>query len=518
MYLSRIMTIIMLTLSLALSLQTRSHAIDAATQDLAFDSLNNKFYHASNGTGWYAFDTNSGAEPDRYSFWKMAEQMEMVEDAYERTNNNTYKGMIHEMFNGLNSLSGGGPDWGSWNTFYDDIMWAVIACVRAYWDTGDRNYLTTAEWQFNKAWTGATTGIASNGSQGLWQTKTHDWKDSAVCGPAIIAAVYLSWADPNTGYKADAENVSHYYFNTLVYSSGEVAQGQKSNGTIVPGPLSYNEGTCIGAALAMFNAGEGSNYLNYAYNAAYWTRNSYAGTNGAPAGILPGEYDSKGGAGDNPGFKGIFGRWASLWARQLGYTDYMSFLQNNANVAWAHRNGNGVTWSIWYQNDPNSYMTSWECSSAVAMEQDVDADAPPSGWMNIPIALWSGAASHYVSTNLNWGDNLQAGFANTIGSWEKFELVPVDPHHGFVALKSMQTGYYVSVDLNDSNRLKAAWATSPSTWEKFEFSFVGSGKVALKSCVTGYWVSCDLNSSDVLRAAWAKTPSTWETFNGFSAP
>src|SRR6185369_2257472 len=107
----------------------RLHAFTGTDADNIFNSFNNSFYVSSGGQGYYKMDTTGG----RADFWRQAEEIEMIIDAYERTSSTVYKGMITETINGFTANFG--SDW-SWNNFNDDLMWSCIAYLRGYQKTG----------------------------------------------------------------------------------------------------------------------------------------------------------------------------------------------------------------------------------------------------------------------------------------------------------------------------------------------------------------------------------------------
>src|SRR5579862_4047880 len=134
-----------------------ARAISPSDQDQAMSSFVSEFYYVDrSGRGFFKVDT-SGALPDKYHFWQTAEEIEVVEDAYERSHNLVYKKMIGQLIDGLNHLAAANQasnasDWCSWNGYNDDIMWACIALLRAYRDTGHYAYVEQAKAQFDQAW------------------------------------------------------------------------------------------------------------------------------------------------------------------------------------------------------------------------------------------------------------------------------------------------------------------------------------------------------------------------------
>ncbi len=351
------------------------------------NSFVNAFYYIdSSGRGFFKVDTN-GTLPDKYHFWQTAEEIEMVEDAYERSHNATYKKMISQLVDGLNHLAAGQApnpsDWCSWNGYNDDIMWACIALVRAYRDSGNYDYVTHAAAEFDEAWNRPYGADKVNGGF-FWSAEPHSpgfpSKNSCVNCPACIAATLLSQAykGPNDFLKRAQGIYDWEVANLFDTKTGAVYDnmGVDWNGNPIParlnkGTLSYNQGTMIGASIALYNALRKSpdrqSYLKNAALAAAYTRDVYTPRQGHGE-ILPDES----GNGDTVGMKGIFLRWCGQWAKQTRNKSFERWLQENANSAWKYRDTQGLTGSEWWHADPNAVKGSWECSGAVAACQDVN--------------------------------------------------------------------------------------------------------------------------------------------------
>lgn len=127
--------------------------------------------------------------PGLLQFWQACEQIDALEDGYERTKNAIYKGMVSKLVNVLNEVVNGTEDWASWNKFNDDIMWGVIVLARAFEITGNEGFLTLAQTQFNSVW---TRGWDTNLGGGLWWNTDKETKNACVNSPATIAAMYLA--------------------------------------------------------------------------------------------------------------------------------------------------------------------------------------------------------------------------------------------------------------------------------------------------------------------------------------
>jgi len=343
-------------------------ALTAADQDAAINSYNNAFYTITGSTGNYVLDNVNRGYPQTYSFWRMAEEMEMLEDAYDQTHSATYKTMIDQLYNGFVQVNGTG--WTA-NGFNDDLMWISIACLRAYQITGTANYYNMAKSTFDTVYARA---YDTNLGGGLWWTTDKTSKNACVNGPAAIAAALLYQCGAGSGYLTKAQSIFSWEASTLYHSNGQVQDSISSSGMLNGGALTYNQGTFIGAADLLNQITGTGSYDQYAVTATSYTMNSCTGEN-AP-GILWNEYSAGSGDSDGAGFKGIFARWCCRWVKRTGHTEYMPWLQRNAQMVWDKRNTAGLSWGIWGLSTPSSLLTSWECSSAVSMIQNVTAFTP----------------------------------------------------------------------------------------------------------------------------------------------
>ncbi|WP_434384326.1 glycoside hydrolase family 76 protein [Melittangium boletus] len=339
-------------------------ALTPAEKDLAFSSYNNAFYVANNGNGYYVLDT-ARKVPTRFDFWRVCEQIEAAEDAYDRTRSAGHRDLVFSLLNGLNNVVSGTTDFASWNEYNDDVMWAVIALTRGYEITGHRPFLDQAQWQFNKVWDRAWDSKLGGG---LWWRTDNQTKNACVNGPATIAAMLLARNTTNTGYRAQADQIYNWLRATLVNSStGQVADHIQANGTKVWWAFTYNQGTFAGASALLYQATGNTSYRDVGGQAVRWTRSNLTGQHIAD--ILNDEYDANGGSGDTAGFKGVFVRWASRWAGAANDSGIKTWLANNSNTAWSYRNSSGVMWGQWWRRTPDNYVTSWESSPGLAVTQ-----------------------------------------------------------------------------------------------------------------------------------------------------
>ena len=330
------------------------------------NSYNDAFYYEpADGTNvGYYFVQKGYAIPGYQHFWQSCETIEALEDAYQRTNNPTYQGMITKLVNGLNQVvsKDGNPNWASWNEFSDDIMWGVIALARAYELTGKANngFLDQAEEQFNAVWTRAWDSTLGGG---LWQTTKNTSKNACVNFPAVIAAMYLARNKPNTGFRAQADLLWKWSRDHLFNeATGQVSDNVNAAGELSPSIYTYNLGTFIGAAYMLYLDTGNTGFLQDCALAATFAKNNLT-----TSGILD---NHETGGSDGPGFKGIFARWCSKYARSANNEAINQWLTTNANTAWSNRNAANLMGTTWQDRTADGDLASWACSSGLSITQD----------------------------------------------------------------------------------------------------------------------------------------------------
>ncbi|MBC8096764.1 MAG: glycoside hydrolase [Akkermansiaceae bacterium] len=315
-------------------------AADAQTMITAY---NDAFYFTTNGNGYFRNTTEGG----KTWFWERANQMEMLIDLYEQTTNSAHLGQFTSLYNGF--VGDHGTNW-MWNEFNDDIMWMVIACTRAYQKTGNPAFRTVAKSNFDACYARAWSDDLGGGLWWKWPTNTS--KNACVNGPAAIAAYLLYQSYNDTNYLAKAQDIFLWERATLVNTNtGQVYDSIHQTGKKDQTPITYNQGTFIGAA----------NYLGYtndAIRAADFTRNRLS-----RGGLLP-NYDEHN---DLGGFNGIFVRWMVKFMKDRNLqSSYQPWLQQNANAAWNfRRTSDNLSWSRWGRTTPAGTRYSFGCWGSV---------------------------------------------------------------------------------------------------------------------------------------------------------
>jgi len=355
-----------LSVATAVSAQS-TKAYTAADQDASIAAYVEQFYLVEDGVGNFALENAERREPGTTSFWKMAEEFEMVEDVYDRTGDDRYKTMIGELYKGFIKIHG--ADW-MWNEYNDDLMWITMGCLRAFRITGDSKYYQQGKSCFDATWARAYDPV--NG--GVWWKTDNLSKNACILGPTAIAAVLMYQCGAGDEYLDRARDVFEWERKILFHEDDEnglINDHVLASGEVKGGALSYNQGTFIGAAHLLNTAYGTTEYEPYAVSAARFMRDHCTGQN-AP-GVMLNDYRMGDGDNDGGGFKGIFARWCGKWVRETENTEILPWLQLNAQTVHDLRNTAGLSWGIWGKQTPDTPLASWECSSAVSMMQNVAA-------------------------------------------------------------------------------------------------------------------------------------------------
>jgi predicted alpha-1,6-mannanase (GH76 family) len=292
-------------------------------------------------------------------FWDNAEMMEVVLDALEVTKDLKYKTMFEAMFK--NFVEKNGNDWQG-NLYNDDITWAVLVCVRGYLLTGNRTYLEKGKDQFDKMYSRALTNSYGGGL--LWHhTKTT--KNACINGPAMVACCYLARATGDSSYYDKAVSLytwsKVYLFDPETGKVNDNVDLDKNTGQLKINKWSstYNQGTYLGAATMLYKYTGESTYLAEAQKIEEYIRvNMYS------SGVMNNENNGN----DLPGFKGIFARYARMYAVELNMTDLTDWLMLNVRAAYSNRNSHDIINTKWAtKTDETNPGTAFGCSTAVSL-------------------------------------------------------------------------------------------------------------------------------------------------------
>lgn len=306
---------------------TARPAKSASVSDAAMDAYIEAFYDSE--AKYFYHDTTHTKYND---FWKEAISWDIVMDAYQRDRGNTtYRQMIDEVYDGfmarnedMSTACNTSEPFTLANTYNDDIGWWAKASIRAFTITHKSHYLNCAQNLFDFIYDSWDT---SQYNGGIWWTRSNPTqKNVATNAPAVITAVELSIALSDRNYLTKAKSIYGWIKSELTDGSGMVYDNYDT-GTLRMWQFTYNYGTFIGAADALYKATRNSSYLTDAKNAA---KQSFSHV--AKGGILQDED-----VGDGGGFKGIYARYLAELATVYHQSQYLGFLRKNAAVAWSNR-------------------------------------------------------------------------------------------------------------------------------------------------------------------------------------
>ncbi len=332
----------------------------------AFAAFTAAFYAPASGKAYFHTSTAGG----HADFWKQAEMIEMVEDAYGASAAPAERQMVVDLLAGAQATYGRKWIKRRWN---DDIMWMVIASLRAYQITADKQYLALAEQNFDgvyaRAWSSDLGG-------GLWWTTARTQKNVTTNAPAAIAACLLYQITHDRKYLSEAVGlyawVRGHLYNAatgVVYDSISVpASGASQTGTLNRVILSYNQGSFIGAADLLHAATGQRSYYDDALRTLQASRKDLTAN-----GILRSE--SLGNNSNGGGFKGIFCRWAVRFAYDNHITAFNGWFTRNAETAWAHRNLRDLMGQDWPHLTGNGPLYSFDCSCGVVLMEVLTSKA-----------------------------------------------------------------------------------------------------------------------------------------------
>lgn len=290
----------------------------------------NKYLYNTGARLYYRASDKSGIA----AIWTQAVYFDMAMNAYRRTGDAQYKQLIEDLYQG-NYQQYAGYDWTNQDKWFiwDDMMWWIIALARAYETTGDQKYLDHAKAGFSFVWNGdASLGRAGSydpatgGMEWAWKQRG---KTACINYPTVIGAMTLYNITKDEDYANKAIGVYNWartnLFNT---STGAVADNKVDNNPADWTTHTYNQASCIGAAVMLYKKTGDEKYLNDAVLAADYTKNKMSDGNG----ILPFEGGEEQGV-----YNAILAQYIIRLVQDCNKPDYLPWLRKNINTAYGRR-------------------------------------------------------------------------------------------------------------------------------------------------------------------------------------
>lgn len=299
-----------------------------------------------NSAASYFNYNNSGQQ--NFNYWPQAHALDVMIDAYNRTNNNLYKTTITQWYDGVKKKNGNT----FLNEYYDDMEWNALAMLRAFNATQDERFKTASQ----EVWADIQTGWNSNAGGGIsWKKDQPYSKNACSNGPACILAARLfqqfgDIKDKNWALKIydwEKENLFNPA-NGAVYDNIDSRTGNVQTNWI----FTYNQGTFIGSALELYQITGEKGYMNDAVKAADYTLNNLVDSNDR---LLKSEGDGDGGL-----FKGVFIRYFTQLILSPDLESaikkrYINFIRLNGETLWRKgTNKQLVLFSSYWKTKPGS--------------------------------------------------------------------------------------------------------------------------------------------------------------------
>lgn len=287
-------------------------------------TLIERFWNASQG---YFNYENDGLNID-FNYNIQPHAMDVIIDAYIRTNNAEYKSYFDSWYVGIKQKNG--------NTYlshsYEEMESVALTMLRLYDVTKEEKYLQTAQ----VLWLDIENGWNNLGGGGIALNKEElAAKNTCSNAPAVILAARLYNYTKNDKYKTWAFKIYNWQKTSLFDpASGAVYEGLNGdNGSVATITLSNNQGTFLGAAYELYKITNDYLYLLDARRAAHYGVKN------------PGMLDTGNNVIRDEG-KGIAGLYKGTFMRYLtplllednldaSYRElFIIFHNNNANVLW----------------------------------------------------------------------------------------------------------------------------------------------------------------------------------------
>ncbi|MCM1110738.1 MAG: hypothetical protein NC336_05990 [Clostridium sp.] len=260
-----------------------------------------------------------------YNYWWMAHAIDGCVDAYNRTGDERYRILAQDIREGMYTAYDASR-YDLWNSYYDDMEWMNLACMRAYesFTRLQSSWLNDAVKLFGWIWQGWNY---DNGSEGgiRWNSGSGTGKNSCSNAPAMIGAARLYQLTGEEQYLEKAVMIFDWMLTHSRFDDGFIkdAPDNDNRGWV----FTYNQGTWVGGLLELYRITREQKYYDIAVDLIDKSIDDRWYT---PDGIMREQ-----GIGDGGMFKGIYIRYIANWVLS-GFLDqehqvrYATFLVENA--------------------------------------------------------------------------------------------------------------------------------------------------------------------------------------------
>ncbi len=309
---------------------TNSVSYTSNNATAAYNAFNTYLYNPTTKLYYRASDkTGIGA------IWTQAIYWDMAMNAYKRTNDSRYLQLVNDIYQG-GGQQYAGYDWTNQAQWFiwDDMMWWIIALARGYQVTGNVDMLNHAKAGFAFEMNGDSalgrTGSFDASTGGMEWAWTQPGKTACINYPTVIGAMTLYAITSDDYYLQKAKTVYNWARNNLFdVNNGKVADNKVGNNAADWTTHTYNQASCIGAAVMLFKGTGDSTYLNDAVAAANYTKTKMCDANG----ILPYEGGEEQGV-----YNAILAQYMIRLIQDCNRTEFLPWLRTNINTGYGNRN------------------------------------------------------------------------------------------------------------------------------------------------------------------------------------
>ena len=275
-------------------------------------------------------------------YWPQAHAMDVIVDAYMRTQDQQYRDLYPLWWTGAPTFNFARRSKGAWwNPYVDDMEWMALAQIRMFESTGNRIFISKAREIFDE-WIWTTWGPEDEAPWygGItWKTDVNKSKNACSNGPAAIIAARIYRFYDQAGFMHGKEKDAYLNEAIQIYgwlrkhlfdaNTGAVRDNMNKTGRVDPAVYTYNQGTFIGAAHELYLITGDRQYLEDAVKAGYYVMKEMTKANGGVLTNAPG--------GDGGLFHGIFFRYFVKLANEKTLAldtrkDFHQFLTQSATV------------------------------------------------------------------------------------------------------------------------------------------------------------------------------------------
>jgi predicted alpha-1,6-mannanase (GH76 family) len=307
--------------------------------DSAYNAFNRQYL--STAKDIYYEKSNKSGKPA--AIWTQAIFLDIAENAFLRTRSEKDSLFFLKILEG-NRKYYDNFNWDNGTVWfiYDDIMWWVISLARTYLLTSDTRWLNLSKSGFERVWEGSKTledkgsyDPVNGGMYWAWNQKKPKGSPAPSMGkmacinyPTVIAALTLFHATADSTYFHKGIEIYRWAQNNLFDNQkGRVADSKHGSGKPNWKDHLYNQATCIGAAVALYQATGDRSFLDDALLAAAYIKDQMS-TND----FLPFENGTEQGI-----YIAIFAQYIIRLIEDGKQYNYLPWLQHNINTGWANK-------------------------------------------------------------------------------------------------------------------------------------------------------------------------------------